>query len=313
MVFSLRGWADTPVELAKKKEAATAAFRAKKYDVACPQFADVVRANPYDAWGWNDLALCSIRLEAFDDAMAALRKAKALEAVVGDEALQTAMRTNEQLLHTRVLAGKRWTEAQAKLVLQLTPEAQVDCALLERVHAQAPAALEGPGWRQLASCFTRASEISRALLQAQAMGTPPGEVPAIEWSLASEPADWKQRCEPLDGAACGRTWLLCRKMTDDAPGTKAVGFAVIDAATLRKWKREPPFENATLGANVSSSDVRCAVPDWPMGAVGLERSAERDLHFDPCTQTFLRWTTHESCEGIESSVTEQHFEVTAPR
>ncbi len=64
----------------KLHKEATAAFRAKKYAVACPKFEEVTRLEPSGA-AWADLGLCLQRLGKNDEAIAANHQAIA----IGDE------------------------------------------------------------------------------------------------------------------------------------------------------------------------------------------------------------------------------------
>jgi hypothetical protein len=87
---------------AAPKAEATEAFHRGDFARACPLFEAVVAKAPFDAWGWNDLALCRIKALELGHVLAPLDRAKALEHAVGVPKLAAALAFNEDL-YSRVL------------------------------------------------------------------------------------------------------------------------------------------------------------------------------------------------------------------
>jgi hypothetical protein len=334
LFLASRGWADTSTEALKAE--ATRLFRAGNFERACPLFAQVVAASKFDAWGWNDLALCRVRSLAFDQVLEPLDKAAALEKVVGDEPLKQAIATNEGLLGKALLAHPKATGAG--LAAGMLGVRRFDandlttaCPLLALAAArgEGEVVFDADEWRRIGACRLEARapavEVLEALRRARAGNAKVEDlVDALsereEAARRSSDADWKKHCLPLDGKACGRKWLLCTQ-TDTAQEpyltTSTQHLVVIEAATLGKWKKLTPFEVAgerELSSTRSNEYIRCgAPPDMPgMNAVGSGLTEHLVLSVDACAATAVRWDLSDLCGSDGGAFSDQPVEVVPP-
>ncbi|MFZ5445613.1 MAG: tetratricopeptide repeat protein [Myxococcota bacterium] len=299
-----------------KKDRATAAFRAKRFAVACPLFAEVVTEQPDDGWGWNDLALCRARLGELEQAVVALQRAAGLAAERSDDALTRAIATNGRLVAKALLARTTPDARDLRLSLEtsrlfLADEQALECQLVERVKLAAEASLEGDDWLTVADCLERARAPERAVLRVMVRAFAHGaKVGAAEYTLPEPAGDWKSNCRPLDGAECGRQWLLCTQRRDEG----GVEHVVIEAASLAKWARSPFTQRAHV---IASSSVVMELPcPGPDGLTAHDLMVVQDvaLGFDACASTWVRWEhDDQTCadDGV-TRLTEQRFTLAAP-
>ncbi|MFO0596839.1 MAG: hypothetical protein U0228_16110 [Myxococcaceae bacterium] len=317
LVLAHRGRADTLADALKRE--ATAAFRAGRFDVACPLFEKVVQTSKYDAWGWNDLALCRVRALAFDGVLEPLQKAAALEKVVGDEPLKKAIATNEGLLAKALQAhpGEKGVGLPAAVLGVHRYDAEdleTGCPLLELSLASGEVVLEAAEWARVATCRVSRGASSAgvlAALQSAHQGGAPIEAIVdrlVERDRQARPdaSDWQKRCVPLDGKACSRHWLLCTAQAvseqDSYVSTTTERMVVIEAGTMSRWKRRSPFDLAAeneLASTTTREYVRCgAPPGMPgMNAVGEGLTEHLVLAIDPCTATAAVWDLSVQCES----------------
>ncbi len=328
-----RGQADTST--AALKAEATRLFRAGHSEQACPLFAKVVATSKFDAWGWNDLALCWVHALAFDQVLEPLDKAAALEKVVGDDALSKAIATNEALLGKALLAHPKATGAGgAARILGVrrfdASDRETGCPLLALAVARGEdeVVFEPDEWRRIGECRldagTPAGEVLEALRRARAGNA---NVEDLVDTLAQREAgrrstdpDWKKRCTPLDGKACGRRWLLCTQTEnqhDEYPPRTTEHLVVIEAATLGKWKNVTPFEVAgehELTSSSSTQNTACgAIPETPgLYAFGVWFTESLVLQVDACTATAVRWDLEALCKSNGGAFSDVPVEVVPP-
>jgi len=249
-----RGQADTRIENLRFE--ATRAYRAGRYDLACPLFAQLVTASKFDAWAWNDLALCRTHQLAFDQVLEPLDKATALEKVVADEPLKKAIATNQSLLSKALLAHPKAKGAALPAAIVGVRRFDANdlataCPLLAlAVSREEEVILDADEWRRIGACRLEskapALEVLDALRRARAGDASVEALVHIlsdreEAARVESDTDWRKHCFPLDGKACGRRWLLCAKNVpseDEEYRTSSTEWLVIiEAATLGQWKR----------------------------------------------------------------------------
>lgn len=295
--------AQTPVETAQKKMRATEAYRQRKFESACQLFNEVVTEQRYDAWGWNDLAVCRIHVNDLSGALDAMEKSSALEkAVGGDQPLVSAINANEALLVSSVTRRKPVDAALAARLAsrrKLTDEKSA-CELYE-LATQGVATLQPEDWNFIAYCRTEkqnapAERIVEALRHLDQIFDPGLALAMRERTAraANASSDWKTSCAPLPNT-CGAKLLACSKQSDSNENylqTTSESLVFIEAATLKRWKKSP-LESATekqlLSSEFTSSPVRCPDPDSGMSALDSVESGHVLLTVDACarTATFL--------------------------
>lgn len=233
------------------KARATEAYRRGRFKEACEGFAQVVADDHFDAWGWNDLALCRVKAGQYGQVLEALDHAGALEKASPDEKLQKAMQTNLDLLAKALLQPGKEKEpdlAPTMLAVSARPvEPQRVGALLELAAATQPQALSQADWWRVGQWrLTQPSELDPLEALLQAGGDAPHEASSLPSVLPTgEGASWKQRCVPLvqEDAPCAGRWLACAPppakdaAADDAHTRRAV--VVIPAASLDQWTVDP--------------------------------------------------------------------------
>ena len=280
--------AQTPVETAQKKLRATEAYKAKKFETACQLFREVVTEQKYDAWGWNDLCVCSIHVNDLSSALDALEKASALESAIGgDEPLKNAITANEALLVSTV--NRRDPVYFGPLAIRLAVRRQTSdpksaCALYD-FATKAGAPREPMDWNFVASCRMEANAPAAAVVEAiqhvepEKLFYPAFELSARESTArdGKESKDWRTSCAPLPNT-CGAKLLACSKRSSsDENYTVSISesFVFIEAASLKKWKKSPlerASETQIINSEYTSSPVRC-----PAGEDGMTVRADCDV------------------------------------
>ncbi len=318
---SLAAQPDVPV----RKQRATAAFKARRYHEACPMFLSVVSEVPSDAWGWNDLALCRIRSGEWEGVLAPLERSSQLAAASGDTKLAAANDVNAKLFASRLLAAPRLDALKAASAAQLARrepsfEGVPVCALVQKARTDAESSLTGDDWTLLAACMVQSKQapalVARAFLRAAQLGAPLREPPLgglrNEPVVTSTPGGWKAACVALNGAACGRQWLLCARdaRSDPASYTTERAYVVIEAASLSKWGTSP-FEAPGVEPITSadrSGDLRCP-GDEGLVAHDIDYDIDLAVGFDACTATYVRWRYEDrGCQKVNSAeLSEQPF------
>jgi tetratricopeptide (TPR) repeat protein len=322
---SARGHAAAPGSLQWR---ANRAYRAGSYVVACPLFEAVVAEQRFDAWAWNDLALCRVKLGDLARVGEALDKAVALERAVGDTKLVSAIATNEALWVKALLAAERWP-AGAGLPAGNLAVRRFDagdyagaCPVFEHALATHEVVFEPDEWRRIAQCRLDRNQPALAVLDAleHAWGSEQLD-PVVRALAVREAADgetWQERCRPLDGAACGRRWVLCSTPSatvDDAyTHSTNTSYVVLEASTLAQWTHDP-FEDATAqvfagGAQVT--EMRCPGPkgqEW-LSPVGAGLTVDLVVTVDACAGVAVRWKLDAQCESDGGAFTREPVSVT---
>jgi hypothetical protein len=297
------------------QERATREFRAKHYAVACALFAEFVGQQKFDAWAWNDLALCRVKQGDLAHVTEALEKASALEKAVGDPKLASAIATNEDLLVKALLAARTWPAGAGLPAANLAirrfdaEEKTSACPLFEHALATGEAVFAPDEWRRIAQCRLDTNQPDLAVLDAaeHASGVPEQSwvVAALAARAVPEGDTWQARCRHLEGGACGRDWLLCAgiptNVDESYSHSTTTTFVVIEAKTLAKWKRSP-FE--VEGAPVFQSsevrvEMRCAGPkgqEW-LSPVGNGLTLDQVVTVDACAGVVVRWKLEDQCES----------------
>lgn len=322
LAFSAPLLAAAPSEPSLEKRALQA-YRAKRYEEACPLFEQVAAQKRANGWAWNDLALCRIHNGDWREAVDSLQEALTLARVAEDSALETAVRTNADLLAKRLLAARRMNADQVlaaehfvKLDLYGADNAALWCPLLKKASADAGELLSGDGWAALSSCLalqrpqTAASMVAsvRAALRGESLGSEVVFPEFTETHGVRTTADWKEGCVALDGQACGRKLLLCGEVSNTSEfGSNSFDarFVVIEAEGLERWHAAPWVgapEKAVVQSGAQFDQARCDV-GGDMLAHGETIDASLALAFDACRQTFVRWTQMLHC-GVDVSCVE---------
>ena len=319
--------AQTPVETAQKKMRATEAYKAKKFETACQLFEEVVTEQKYDAWGWNDLCVCSIHVNDLSTALDALEKASALESAIGgDEPLKNAIAANEALLVSTV--SRRDPVSFGPLAIRLAMRRQTSdpkgaCALYD-FATRGGAPREPMDWNFVANCRIEgnapAAQVVEAIehLDPEKLFYPAYELSGREGAArdAKASSDWRTSCAPLPNT-CGAKLLACSKKSssnENYTESSSESLVFIEATARQKWKTSPRprgSETPILKSDSSSSPVRCPAGDG-MTALDAVESGHVLLSVDPCARTATFLTFDRQCSHGSAQLVTEPIVITSP-
>jgi tetratricopeptide (TPR) repeat protein len=307
---------------------ANRAYRAGSYVVACPLFEAVVAEQRFDAWAWNDLALCRVKLGDLAHVGDALDKAASLERAVGDAKLVPAISTNEGLWVKALLAAERWP-AGAGLPAANLAVRRFDagdhagaCPLFEHALATREVLYEPDEWRRISQCRLDTGQRVMAVLDALEHAWGSEQLDPVVRALAAREAPdgetWQARCRPLDGAACGRRWVLCAtppaSVDDPYLRSTSTSYVVLEANTLAQWAHDP-FAAATaqvFAGGEQTEELRCPGPkgrEW-LSPVGAGLTVDMVVTVDACAGVAVRWKLDARCESDGGAFSREPVSVT---
>lgn len=319
--------AQTPVETAQKKMRATEMYRTRKFEAACALFEQVVTEQKYDAWGWNDLAVCRIHMDDLRGALDAMEKASALEkAIGGDEPLMNAVNANEALLVAATTKRKTDGMLAGRLAARRKTTNETSACELYELATQLGATLEQEDWNFVAFCRVEkkpapAEQVVEALRHVENFFEPALELGHRERTRRGTgiSADWKTSCTPLAAGTCGAKILACSKQSQSDENYTAAyteSLVFIEAASLKKWKKSP-FDKATetqlLTSEHSTSPVRCPAGEDGMTALDSVEGGHLLLTVDACARsaTFLKF--ERQCSHGSTELVNEPIEIISPR
>lgn len=254
------------------KAQADAAFRAKKYAVACPLY-ERLASRGRDAWAWNDLALCELKLGDLPKSLAALRTVAKLEAAIPEAKLHDAWAFNLKLLANAVVD---------------CPSAE--CASVALAVAREPAA---PDVLRRSLFIRAASLLGEEDLQ---------RLPTMDFSYgAVGPFDACAEVKTLGG--CSTQILFCTRQEprseESVPESSVVRGYLIDRSDQEAWGSAPlPSESHLEFSVQGETGTRCPIYDDEGHFMG--RPPDEDSHSVDVLEA-------DGCSGLATIVTVDHL------
>lgn len=173
-------------------------------------------------------------------------------------------------------------------------------------------------WNRLGALRLEASDADAALEAFLSAGAEvSADAAGLPSALPQAPAGgktWRDRCVPLDegsSSKCRKRWLACfaepvPTESSSSASSSSSAAVLIDARSLQAWRTDPTEGEQTgpswLEESSTSTQTRCPVPDWPMGALDDDSTFVTIVRVDVCSGTAVEFSASHTCEHSERSL-----------